>query len=303
MALKIGIIGARGIGYTHARHYNELGADIAAVLCSSELSAKTVADNLKKIYDKKVSYYHNLDDFLSEDLDAVSICSPPEKHFDHISACFEKNIPVFCEKPLFWNKSFTLPKINHQISFIKQHKNRRLFVNTSNTIFIDTIMKIEDKLLNCKNLSFEFFTNGNYKGIDIAKDLMPHGISLLIHRMGNCAVDNFTFESTKHSFFCKFSYGKCEVNFDFRQNPEGPKHMRIISNNNSYTRIQTGNHSSYKVSLINDKTKEIINIKDPFRVFIERFLDYVNSSGVKEEDGFDIGSLNLKIMSKCLIHC
>jgi len=53
MALKIGIIGARGIGYTHARHYNELGADIAAVLCSSELSTKTVADNLKKSMIKK----------------------------------------------------------------------------------------------------------------------------------------------------------------------------------------------------------------------------------------------------------
>ncbi len=37
MALRVGIIGASGIGYVHACHYNELGARVVAVLCSSKL--------------------------------------------------------------------------------------------------------------------------------------------------------------------------------------------------------------------------------------------------------------------------
>lgn len=300
MALKVGIIGASGIGYTHARHYSELGAEVIAVLCSSKLKAETVSHKLKKTYNIQAAAYHKLDDFLDEELDAVSICSPPSLHIDHIKACFNKNIPVFCEKPLFWDKSMTVEDIFVQISCIESHQNRRLFVNTSNTVFMDTIIDIEDKSVTCKNLSFEFYTNGSYKGISIAQDLLPHGLSLLIHKMGGCEIVDFTFDVSEHAFSCKFYYGACLVYFDFRENPIGPKHMRIGLNENSYSRLQVGSGSDYGVSLVNDTSKEVIPVQDPFRVFISRYLDFVGSSGVKKDDEFHIGALNLSLMSTCL---
>jgi len=300
MTLRVGIIGASGIGFTHARHYNELGANIVAVLCSSEQNAKIAADKLKQTYNTHAEAYHNLNDFLDEELDAVSICTPPALHIDHITACFDKNIPVFCEKPLFWNKSMSLEQVYQQLSYIESHKNRRLFVNTSNTVFMDTILQIEDNSLACKKLSFEFFTNGPFQGISIAQDLLPHGLSLLIHKMGNFEIVNFNFNVSTHSFSCNFFYGECLVNFDFRQNPEGPRHMRIGLNENSYSRFQSGNGITYEVSLINDKTKEIIPVQDPFRVFISRFLEFASHSESKKEDEFKIGALNLSLMAKCL---
>ena len=300
MTLKVGIIGASGIGYIHARHYSELGAEVVAVLCSSQLSAKNVSYKLTKIYKNEVTAYHNLDAFLNEELDAVSICSPPSLHIEHIKACFDRNIPVFCEKPLFWDKLMTLEEISKQISYIRTHKNRRLFVNTSNTVFMDSITHIEDKSTPCDSLFFEFYTNGSYKDIDIAQDLLPHGLSLLIHMMGDCEIVDFTCNVSDHIFSSKFYYGGCLVNFDFRENPSGFKHMRIILNGNSYTRLQVGSGSTYEVSLVNDSSKEVISVQDPFNVFISRFLDFVSPSGGRKDDESHIGFLNLNLMVKCL---
>jgi hypothetical protein len=300
MSLRVGIIGASGIGFIHALHYNNLGANVVAVLCSSESSAKKSSKKLTKIFDTNVASHHNLDDFLDEELNAVSICSPPFMHVKHIQACFDRKIPVFCEKPLFWSNAISLDDVNLQLNAIKSHVNRRIFVNTSNTIFIDTIEQNERQLLTCKNFSFEFYTNGNNKGMSIGEDLLPHGISLLLNKIGNFEISNFTSRVSKHSFKCSFIYGGCEVKFDFRENPNGPKHMNIGINDNSYTRIQVGTGSSYKVSLINDFSKKNYVTEDPFQIYISRFLDYVRNFESKDKDQFNDAEINLRLMAQCL---
>ncbi len=300
MALRVGILGASGIGYIHARHYHELGAQIVAVLCSSKLKADAVAEKLAKEFNIAVAPYDSTDDFLEEDLDAVSICTPPSLHVDHIKACFNKNIPVFCEKPLFWEQLMIPEDVCMQLKAIEYHQNRRLFVNTSNTVFLDTIIRREDTLELYNNLSFEFYTTGGYIGIGIAQDLFPHGLSLLIHLLGDCELYDFTSDVSDHIFSCQFRYGECSVTFDFRENPSGPRHMRIGLNENFYTRIQVGSGSNYEVYFVNDSTDEIIPAVDPFRVFISRFLDFVGSSGARQDDGFHVGALNLNLMARCL---
>jgi hypothetical protein len=300
MSLRIGIIGASGIGFIHALQYNDLGEDVVAVLCSSESSAKTASKKLTKICNTNLAAYHNLADFLDEELDAVSICSPPFMHIEHIEACFDRNIPVFCEKPLFWSDSMSLDEVNQQINAIESHINRRLFVNTSNAVFMDTIAQNERQSSICKNLSFEFYTNGKNLGISIAEDLLPHGLSLLLNKIGNYEIVDFTSSVSKHSFKCDFIYGGCEVKFDFRENPNGPKHMNIRINDNSYTRIQVGTGSSYKVSLINDCSKKVFPVEDPFRIYISRFLDYVRNFESKDKDEFNVAALNLRLMAQCL---
>ena len=208
MTIKFGIIGASGIGYIHAQHFIQLGVNVVAILCSSELSAKNVSKKLALTFNIKVSPYYNLKDFLNEELDDVSICSPPNLHFYHIEACFNKNIKVFCEKPLFWNDSITKIDLMEKISFLESHKNRSLFVNTSNTVFLDAISKTESKKAVCYCFSFEFFTNGKNEGISIAEDLLPHGISLLIHKMGKRTITKYTCSILKNAFKCSFYYGE-----------------------------------------------------------------------------------------------
>ena len=152
----------------------------------------------------------------------------------------------------------------------------------------------------CSHFSFEFYTTGSYEGIEIAQDLLPHGLSFLIDLLGECKISNFTSVISTHEFSCEFLYGKCLVNFDFRENPSGPKHMRIKLNEHVYTRVQAGNGSSYQVSLVNNITQKVLPTEDPFKKNISRFLDYVINHRSTGNDGFDLAALNLILMAKCL---
>jgi len=301
MATRVGMLGLGRIGYVQARHFRDLGAEIVAVLCSSRQSTKASADKLSKDFGFNASDCDNLETFFSHNLDAVSICTPPSLHFDQIKVCLDKNIPIFCEKPLFWNDSLTADVVYEQINSIRNHENRRLFVNTSNTVFLDALIKSGRELGPFKSFSFEFYTTGEYEGVGIAEDLFPHGLSLLIRLLGESVIANFVSNVSDHSFQCQFQYAECLVTFDFRENPMGFRHMRLGLNDNFYTRIQAGESSSYSVSLENNKTKEIFHVEDPFRCYISKFLNFVNSSGSKANDEFPVAALNLTLMSQCLL--
>jgi hypothetical protein len=300
MVTRIAVLGASGIGLIHARHYQQLGAKIVAVMCSTQPKADQIAQKLSLQYKSHIKAFDNIDAILEEELDGVSICTPPSLHFVNIQKCFDKNLPVFCEKPLFWDSSMGADEIIDTLEKIEIHPNRRLFVNTSNTVFIDAITKARPYTGPSGKILFEFFTNGSHTGIGIAHDLLPHGLSILIHLLGDCEIRNFNTDISLDTYECVFSYGNCAVNFKFRENPEGPRHMRISINENSYTRIQTSSGSSYGVSLVNDVTKEVIPTVDPFGVYISKFLNFIECDEHAVDDGFILGALNLSLMAQVI---
>jgi len=298
--LRVGILGCGKVGKIHARHYYELGEKVTRILCKSKKNAESVADFFKKNYDFQTIPTSNLDDFFSEDLDIVSICSPPSFHLDHIKACLNRNIPIFCEKPLFWNENMTQKQVFKELSEIENHPNRLLIVNTCNTVFLDSIFKDMSSIKNLKEFSFEFYTNGDFKGIDIAKDLLPHGFSLLIHMLGDYSISDYTYQCSNQKFKCMFQYGKCLVKFDLRENPLGPKHLKIGLNGKNFTRHQIGKGSNYSVSLINENTKKKVMVEDPFKVYIRNFIKLFKSKNMNDNDGFFTAALIMKKMSACI---
>ena len=300
MVSRIAILGASGIGLTHARHYQELGAQVVAVLCSTQAKADLISEKLSQDYGISVKSFYNLEAILDEGLDGISICTPPSCHIANIQECFNKNLPVLCEKPLFWDSSLDMEEIYNNLDKIKIHPNRRLFVNTSNTVFIDAIRKAKLDPDPCERVFFEFYTNGSHKGIGIAHDLLPHGLSILIHLLGSCEISSFASNISINTYACTFNYGNCSVIFKFQELPDGPRHMRIGINDSSYTRVQVGNGSNYEVFLVNDLTKEVVTTIDPFKVYICKFLNFIESNGHTDEDDFAIGALNLGLMEKCI---
>jgi len=302
MAPRIGIIGGGRVGRIHARHYRDLGADVVAVLSSSLRSAQFSILSLSNDLNIKALPYGDLNSFLDEKLDGVSICTPPSLHLSQMLSCFNKNIAVFCEKPLFQCLGVSEKSVAKQLSIIETHPHRRLFVNTSNTIFLDAIIKNEFKRETYKSFDFEFHTVGKYTELDIAQDLLPHGLSLLIHLLGNSSISNFVSSVSKHRYDCQFRYGECFVSFNFQENPNGNKHMRIGLNGNFYTRIQVGDASTYVVYLENDKNKKKIRVEDPFRSYINTFLNYISSKGTSVGDEFPLAALNMHLMYECLRH-
>jgi predicted dehydrogenase len=92
--LRIGLIGAGGIGRTHAKHLRALdGVEITAVADVSAGRAEALAADCGA---KAVTDYRELLD----EVDAVYVCSPPTTHREHVTAAVAAGRHVFCEKPL-----------------------------------------------------------------------------------------------------------------------------------------------------------------------------------------------------------
>ncbi len=111
MALKVGVVGCRGIGTIHATsHFNDDLAQLMAVCDvvkerADELAKTLNAKKQKGAKGRKVNVYYNINEMLAnEDLDIVDVCTGgPENggwHFEPAMIAMETGKHVLCEKPI-----------------------------------------------------------------------------------------------------------------------------------------------------------------------------------------------------------
>ena len=215
---KIAILGASGIGKVHARNFDKLNVEINALLSSSLASGKATSDELKEWLGLEVDYYDDLDLLLKESSpDAVVISTPNGLHYDQILKVLDKNIPIFCEKPLFWNKEDNYKTFLKKLKIISDHPNRAIYVNTSAACYIQSIEALLTNTKDIYSFNFKFVTQGNNKFTSIAEDLFPHGLSLIIELFGCHEISLFNEEYSETTYKCNFEYSGCAVNFEFQQ--------------------------------------------------------------------------------------
>lgn len=94
--LRVGLIGAGGIGRTHLSSYERVReAQIVAVTDINEEVARTAAQQVG------ADAFRSVEEMLERsELDAVDICTPPVAHLDAALLPIEKGLHVLCEKPL-----------------------------------------------------------------------------------------------------------------------------------------------------------------------------------------------------------
>jgi len=299
---SIAICGARGIGQVHARIFNELGSKVCAVLGSSSHSAAEVGRKLKDCFGIDAGTFSSLSELLDQVRPkALSICTPPQFHFDQIIAALDSNIAVFCEKPLFWDKDITFDQMQEKLVCIENHPNRRLFVNTSNAYFIDKLINRIASPEDIRSLSFSFYTHGKHLGRNIAVDLLPHGFSLLLRLLGSRPITSLTENFEQHAWHGCFNYGKCKVEFDFKEGPESSKTFAITIDQHRFQRVQQGQGATYRVFLQESTTGEKIEVEDPFNVYIKRFLNYCNNGALVGADDFSEAAANMRLMANILL--
>ncbi len=93
---KVAIIGCGGIGNAHKNSWLQIpGVEIVAVCDLIEEKAKAMQESIggscKALTDMSQ---------LPDDLDAVSVVTPPYAHYGVVKAMLQRGINVFCEKPL-----------------------------------------------------------------------------------------------------------------------------------------------------------------------------------------------------------
>ncbi|MFH1327811.1 MAG: Gfo/Idh/MocA family oxidoreductase [Candidatus Bathyarchaeota archaeon] len=102
--INVGVIGVGGWGKNHLRVYSELKeyCNVKAICDSNEQRAKQFG----RMY--KVNWYTDFKNFLKEDLDGVSICTPTSTHYSTAMKVIKAGINLLVEKPLAYKVSDAL---------------------------------------------------------------------------------------------------------------------------------------------------------------------------------------------------
>jgi len=299
---KIAILGASGIGKIHARNFDKLNVKINALLGSSLASGKAISDELKKSLGLEVDYYDDLDLLLKESSpDAVVISTPNGLHYDQILKVLDKNIPIFCEKPLFWNKQDNYETFLKKLKTISDHPNRVIFVNTSAACYIKSIKALLPNSKDIYSFNFKFVTQGNNKFTSIAEDLFPHGLSLVIELFGCHEISLFNEEYSETTYKCNFEYSGCAVNFEFQQGRLLKKEFIFTVNEREFIRAQKESFNDYQVFLNCAALNKKIKIDDPFVTYASSFVDFCQNKPSVQKDIFFESSHNLSLMAKILL--
>ena len=101
--MKIAVLGAGNIGRVHLRILNKLGIEQSFFLSRTEESGIKTSEYLLSNYGVRSKHYSSFESLMSNDLDGVTICLPNELHYDYLVKLLDHGLPIFCEKPLFWN--------------------------------------------------------------------------------------------------------------------------------------------------------------------------------------------------------
>ncbi len=272
--MRIAVLGAGAIGKVHIRLLNKLGIEEPCFLCRTVESGQATAKYLHKEFGIRSNFYTCFDALVSNGLDGATVCLPTELHYEYLMKLLSSQIPVFCEKPLFWNKLDSRKDVTLKLKEISKFKEKILLVNTCNSCFIKTVKRHESVCEPIESFKFNFFTNGLNRYWDIGIDLLPHALSLLVELLGNCEIKNLKIDQVEYNrFFCSFCYDKAHVEFDLRESQDITKELSFIINGTEYKRLQETLNSNYRVSLKNLENGNQYYMQDPFEVYIQKFLD------------------------------
>jgi hypothetical protein len=267
---KIAILGAGNIGKYHVREFMGLGADVVAILGSTKESSIKTAQILKEKFNVKVTPYYALEELLKkEQLNAVSICTPPEMHENQIESCLMANLHVMCEKPLIQSNGNNY-EIAKKLFNLADNKNKILTINTQWASIINYLGQY-DELKNPKRISIHM--EPGKKGIEMLRDHLPHTNSILTRIIPNGKAEEIDFPlKTDKAITIRFKYKKegkiCDVIYDFKFKKDRPRQI-IFSLNKKTFRREIG--KGYEQRFVcNDGSR--FEIKDPLTISIDKFL-------------------------------
>jgi UDP-N-acetylglucosamine 3-dehydrogenase len=169
--IKVGVVGLGFMGSAHARVYNQLKECELVAICDSNREKKQLA----KMYNCR--FYEDFKNFLREDLDAISVCTPTSMHNDVVVEALENGSDVLVEKPLANNLR------NGEKMVEKATKTKRLLVVGYIERFNPAVSKLKEAVDISQVYSTVSVRFGPFppriKDIGVFLDLASHEIDLL----------------------------------------------------------------------------------------------------------------------------
>ena len=171
MKVKVGVVGLGFMGSAHARVYSKLKDCELVGICDSNSDKKHLAET----YNCK--FCEDSEEFLREDLDAISVCTPTSQHRDVVVNALENGKHVLVEKP------FADSVENGKIMVKKAAKMDRLLAVGYIERFNSAVRKLKE-IVDCSQIYSTvsmrfgpFPPRTKYSGVFL--DLASHEIDLL----------------------------------------------------------------------------------------------------------------------------
>ena len=125
----VGMIGFGLIAKVHSKILFNSNCPIKYILVKSDQSIKKTKFFFEKEFSYSPKITKDIDFFFSKKIDFLYICSPPKSHFEFLIKAFNNKIPVFCEKPIFWDSKLSLEKFSETIKILDRFWMSHQYIN------------------------------------------------------------------------------------------------------------------------------------------------------------------------------
>jgi predicted dehydrogenase len=231
--LRVGVIGASGIGQHHARWYDLCGCEVAAIVGTTAASCKDTKARLASYFGFSGRTYTDVAQMLAQEApDIVDVSSPYEWHREHAVQALRAGAHVVCEKPMCWDEAKPLEAIvadGAAVVAAARDTGRLLSVSSQYPAVLPTYRSFYERVRGAwgpaETLSMEMETRGRRgpKHRDrIWIDMGSHPISLVIAFLpdGKLDQDSVRFEIAERENRLQFDYvepgGRCRVDVVLR---------------------------------------------------------------------------------------
>lgn len=105
---RVAVVGAHGIGKHHAKWWALEGADVCALVGTSDASVIETRGVLEGLFDFQGRTYTDLGEMLREETpDIVDVCTPAAEHYPCVKTALEHGRHVLCEKPFVYDRDMS----------------------------------------------------------------------------------------------------------------------------------------------------------------------------------------------------
>jgi len=189
--LRVGIVGARGIGKHHAKWFAHAGCEVTAVFGTTAESAAEAARGLSDLMGFSGRAYHDWEQFRRQGgFEAVSICSLAHAHTANLRDLADDGRQILCEKPLSWSWDWPAERILADGREGVAHAKRRgvlLGINAQYPAAVEGFEELHRSVLGrepeYESLCFVMETRGKQRSAHGSSeawvDLGPHPLALL----------------------------------------------------------------------------------------------------------------------------
>jgi len=173
--IRVGVIGVGRMGQRHCRVYSNMRKVQLSGICDENLVlGKKIADQFE------IPFYTTIQELLNH-VDAVSLATPTQLHYDHAMQCVERGVHLLIEKPITETiaQAEVLAKTAEDCGLTVQVGHIERF----NPAYIELKNVVETMGILVVNLRRLSAFEGSNKDVDVILDLMIHDTNLILDLM------------------------------------------------------------------------------------------------------------------------